>query len=172
MLRQLRHKLTTVAAIAMIAAGIGVAATSAFAASDSKTTTANVAVNSLITLSGLTPAFTLTGDPSATVTAGSAVTMNVTTNSLTGYNVSVQAAADHLQGAPSNTQTIPIGNLKVKGDLATYTSVSNLTPFVVHAQATMSAASGDTLTNAYQVAIPFVPADTYSVQLNYVATAL
>lgn len=147
--------------------------TSAFAG-NSGDTSANAAVSSSITLSGLTPSFTLAGDTNTTVTQNGAVTMNVLTNNLTGYNVTVQAAASTMAGsAAGNTDTIPIGNLKVResgGPL--FTPLSNLVPSIVHAQVTRSASGGDTISNDYQIDIPFVNADTYSVTLNYLASTI
>jgi hypothetical protein len=154
--------------------GLGLAASeggSAYATSSSGNTTANVAVASSITLSGLTSGFTVNGNINQTATNNNAVTMNVLTNNLTGYNVTVQAAAASLSGSAGNTDTIPIADLKVKGPAnAAFTSVSNLTALIVKAQVTASGASGDTITNDYQVDVPNVRADTYSVTLNYVAS--
>jgi len=137
----------------------------------SGTTTARVTVNSSITLSGLTSSFTLTGNTNSTVTSNGAVTMNVLTNNLTGYNVTVQAAAAVLSGTGGNTDTIPIADLKVRetGGVA-FVPLSNVAPVVVHTQVIPSGPSGDNLGNDYQVAIPFVRSDTYSVTLNYVAS--
>jgi hypothetical protein len=144
---------------------------SAGAASSSGSTTARVVVNSTITLSALTPNFTLTGDPNATVTSNGAVTMNVLTDNLTGYNVTVQAAAASLGGSPGNTDTIPIADLRVRETGAgPFLPLSNLAPILVHTQLTRSGLTGDTISNDYQVAIPFVNADTYTVVLNYVAS--
>jgi hypothetical protein len=143
-------------------------------AGNSGNTTANAVVNSSITLSGLTPSFTLTGDPNSTVTQNGAVTMNVFTNNLTGYNVTVQAAAATMTGSVgSNTDSIPVSDLKVRetGGVL-FIPLSNLAPTVVHAQIARSGASGDTISNDYQVAIPFVNADTYSVTLNYLASTI
>jgi hypothetical protein len=147
--------------------------TSAFAG-DSGNTTANAVVNSSITLSGLTPSFTLTGDPSTTVTQNAAVTMNVFTNNLTGYNVTVQAAAAAMTGSVgSNTDSIPVGDLKVRETGgALFLPLSDLAPIVVHAQISRSGSSGDTISNDYQIAFPFVNADTYSVTLNYLASTI
>jgi hypothetical protein len=157
-------------------AGLGLllmVGTSAFAG-NSGNTTANAVVNSSITLSGLTPSFTLTGDANSTVTQNSAVTMNVFTNNLTGYNVTVQAAAATMTAsAPGNTDSIPVTKLKVRetGGLL-FIPLSDLAPRVVHTQITRSGSSGDTINNDYQIDIPFVNADTYSVTLNYLASTI
>lgn len=166
----LRVGLALLAASASLAGSPG----SASALTGNGSTTANVSVNNVLSLTSLTSAFTLTGDPSATVTSNSAVSMKVTTNNAAGYSVTVQAAADQLSGTGSNTETIPLSALKVKGSGSgsTYGALSSTTPVQVHTQSTKSDADGDTITNGYQIAIPFVNADTYSVTLNYVATTL
>lgn len=158
---------------ALVLGGLGLAsmgAGSAFAAPG--TTTANAAVASSITLSGLTAAFTLSGAPGSTPSTNSAVTMNVTTNNRTGYNVTVQSAAATMAAtAVGNTDSIPIANLKVRETgQPTFTSLSSSTANTVHSQATKSAAAGDTVNNDYQIAIPFVNSDTYTATLNYTAS--
>ncbi|WP_338181486.1 hypothetical protein [Jatrophihabitans sp.] len=151
-------------------------------------TTANVGVETAISLSGLTPAFTLTGIPGATVTTGDVpgdqtgpVTFVVTTNNFAGYAVTVGSEDATLTpptpgtGAGQNPDTIPIGNLKVRETGATaFTPVSNLAPdtVTVHSQTVRSAEAGDDLSTDYQVAIPFVNQDTYSATLDYIATTL
>lgn len=145
----------------------------AIGASSSGSTSAEVEVNSSITLSGLPVSFTLTGDPNTTVTSAGAVTMNVLTNNLTGYQVTVQAASGTLTGSVGNPDTIPITNLKVRETGApVFTPMSDLLPSVVHSQLNRSGDSGDTISNDYQVDIPFVNADTYTVTLDYVASTL
>jgi hypothetical protein len=98
---------------AAVGAGLVVAAVlpagQAAAATSPGTTTANVAVGSAITLSNLTTAFTLSGNPGQTITRLGAVTMNVETNNATGYNVTVEAAAPALVGTGTNDDTIPMG---------------------------------------------------------------
>jgi hypothetical protein len=96
----------------------------------------------------------------------------VLTNNLLGYTVTVQAASATLSGTGGNTDTIPIASLGVRetGSPA-FLPVSNVAPVLVHAQVTPSAPAGDTVSNDYQVTIPFVQPDTYSVVLNYTATA-
>jgi hypothetical protein len=160
--------------VMLLATGLALTASvgsASMADSSSGNTTANVAVNSSITLSGLTSSFTLSGDPNSTVTSNGVVTMNVLTNNLTGYNVTVQAAAAVLSGSGGNADSIPISDLRVRetGGLA-FVPLSNLAPVTVHAQITPSGASGDNLSNDYRVVIPFVSADTYSVTLDYVAS--
>jgi len=134
---------------------VGSVAAPALAASTGSTI-ANASVLSTVTLSGLTPSFTMSGDPNSTVTAAGAVAMAVTTNNRTGY-----------------TDSIPIANLKVKetGSAGGYTSLGATTPVTVHSQAGKSLSTGDPVSNDFQLAIPFVNSDTYRVTLNYVAAA-
>jgi hypothetical protein len=135
-------------------------------------TTATVSVNSILTLSGLTDDFTLVGDPSTTAEDTGAVSMNVLTNNLTGYTVSVQAEADALTGATTgNGDTIPIGNLKTKNTSGTYTGLSDTAALTVASSDAKTLELGDTVSNDYSVDIPWVNADTYSVTLNYVLAA-
>jgi large repetitive protein len=144
----------------------------ALAATSPGTTTATANVQASITLSGLTPAFTLTGAPGATATSAAAVTMKVTTNNTLGYTVAVQAAAATMTGATAgNTDTIPVSALTVKENTgATYTALSATAAVTVHSQNGKSVASGDTVTNDMQMAVPFTNSDSYSVALNYIAT--
>jgi hypothetical protein len=151
----------------LIGSGAGVAT----AATSNGTTTANAAVSSSITLSGLTNAFTLTGAPGVTATTTTPVTMNVKTNQLTGYTVTVQASAPVMTAATvGNTDTIAVSYLQVRETGTTpYTGLSAISPVTVHSQATKSASAGDTINNDYSMSVPFVNSDTYSVALTYVA---
>ncbi|MCL9758727.1 hypothetical protein [Frankia sp. AiPa1] len=140
-----------------------------------ESTTANVVVGSSITLTGLVPSFSLTGNPGETVsTTVPPVTMTVATNNNEGYAVTVQPRTPTLNPtAPGNTSTIPIGNLRVReAGTTTFSPLIFGTPVQVHTQATPSAELGDTITNNYQITIPFVIPDTYSAVLDYVATTL
>lgn len=175
-----RRLLTRSALGATIALGFAAAMTgSAIAApgdQSSDTTEANVQVASSITLSGLTPSFTLNGLPGDVVTGNDAVSFSVTTNNIGGYTVTVQAdTATLLPQTAGNGDSIPIANLRVREsaaeDLGAFTSLSSTSSVQVHAQTGQSAETGDALSNDYQVSIPFVNSDTYSVTLNYVATA-
>lgn len=158
---------------AFVLAGLGMfmAQGNAASASNTGSTTANVAVSNAITLSALTPSFTLSGDPGTTVTQNGAVTMNVDTNNATGYTVSVQPAAATLAGTGSNTTTIPVGDLAVRETGQQFFSPLNPAfQLHVYSQNTPSASGGDNLSNDYQIQIPDgTPADSYSVTLNYVA---
>jgi hypothetical protein len=133
-------------------------------------TQGNVAVTTSIALTGLTPSFTLTGIPGATVTGDQAVSMNVETNNLAGYAVTVESTLAALAANTSgNVDSIPIDALSVRE--------SGTTPFTalggtvtVHSQNTRSASGGDSISNDYQIVIPFVNEDTYTTTLDYIAT--
>ena len=151
-------------------AGIGIAALAAGPAYAAGTT-ASVGVGNVLTLSGLTAAFTLSGAPATTQTGLTAVTMNVKTNNRTGYTVTVQAAAATMAGATTgNTDTIPVADLSVRNTATggAYTPLST-TATIVAVTAAKSIGTGDIVSNDYQVVIPWVNADTYSVTLNYIA---
>ncbi|MEU4338486.1 fibronectin type III domain-containing protein [Micromonospora lupini] len=134
------------------------------------TATVVVAAQS-ITLSGLPAGFTLTGRPQQVVGQPEAVTMTVTTNSPTGYAVTVRGLAPELVGAnPENPYTIPIENLRVReSGTSVFRELSDVTPVVVHRQSGPSAPGGDAIGNDYEVSIPAVVADEYSTTLEYVA---
>ncbi|GLZ42382.1 hypothetical protein Acsp05_60060 [Actinokineospora sp. NBRC 105648] len=162
---------------AAVAAFAGMTMGSAVAApgdTDTGSTDANVEVTTSIALTGLTPSFTLSGIPGATVTGLGAVALNVETNNLAGYSVTVQSqTATMVAGAPGNTDSIPIGALSVRETGTTpYTALSSATTATVHSQSTRSAEGGDALSDDYQVDIPFVNEDTYTATLDYVATTL
>jgi hypothetical protein len=172
-----RLVLSSVIGVTSIAALTGVLAGSASAAAGDTspgTTDGHVVVNSAIALTGLTPNFTLTGLPGATVTGTGAVTFNVQTNNLAGYAVTVESQTSTLTPAVgTNTDSIPIGALSVRETGATaFTPLSNTAAVTVHSQNTRSAQLGDALSNDYQVVVPFVNQDVYSATLNYIATTL
>jgi hypothetical protein len=161
----------SIVATALAVAAVGMSAGSASADPDGDTT-ANAVVQSGITLTALTPAFTLTGTPGATVATTTPVTYNVETNNVTGYTVTVQSATATMLPADTvaNPDTIPIGDLTVRESLTTaYTAVNATTGVIVHDQDGRSANGGDALSTDFQMRIPTVNADTYSVTLNYLA---
>jgi hypothetical protein len=135
-------------------------------------TTAHVQVSSEILLTGLTPSFTLAGDPGDTVTSVAPVTMTVTTNNFTGYSVTVGPAVVALTGATvGNTDTIPSSALQVKETAAgTYANLGINAPVTVFTKATASAPTGDPISTTFRITIPFVQPDTYSGAVNYIAT--
>lgn len=141
---------------------------------DTGTTTANVQVDTTITLTALTPAFTLVGVTGSTVTGLSAVTMNVETNNFAGYTVTVQSLTATMTGAnQANADSVPIGALSVRESGTTpFTPMSSEAPVLVHSQSIRSAEGGDALANDYQIVVPFVNEDTYTATLNYIATTL
>ena len=153
-------------------AGLGMAALASVPALAAGTT-ANAEVKGSLTLSGLTSAFTLSGDPGTTQTVPSAVTMNVKANNKTGYNVTVTAAAPTMSGTAGNTDTIPVSALTVKNSTGgTYAPISNSAAVTVATTSTKSAGGGgDTVTNDYRMVIPSVNPDTYSVTLTYLLAA-
>ncbi|GAA1427304.1 hypothetical protein GCM10009616_04110 [Microlunatus lacustris] len=134
---------------------------------------ANVNVNSTITLNLDQGNFDLNGIPGSTVSKAGAVTGVVTTNNAAGYSVGVVAAASTLRPSLSaNTDSIPIANLEVTDSDGDLTPLSPTTPVITNTQDTRSALTGDAFSDDYQVDIPDVNSDTYSVTLNYTATAL
>jgi hypothetical protein len=134
-------------------------------------TQANVSVASAITLTGLTPSFTLSGLPNTTATQDKAVSYRVTTNNTAGYLVSVKPDAATLKPQTAgNPDTIPVSNLEVKPDEGVvWSPLSTADANVVHSKDAPSAAGGDLLQDDYRVNIPNVRSDTYSVMLTYTA---
>lgn len=162
------------AAIAALVVAMGGSASAAPGQIDDGPTEASVEVSSAIALTGLTPSFTLTGLPGATVTGTGAVTFNVATNNLAGYAVTVQSqTATMTPGTVGNTDSIPVGALSVRqtGDI-TFEALSNTEALSVRNQGARSLEAGDDISNDYQVQIPFVNEDTYSATLDYIATTL
>jgi uncharacterized repeat protein (TIGR01451 family) len=140
---------------------------------DPRCATITTIVARSITLTGITNSFTLTGQYNSTVHTDGAVTMTVTTNSTSGYLVTVQARTVSLTGAaPGNTETIPIKQLSVRDNgTLPFLPLSAAVSKVVHQKGTASVPVGDAIRNDYQVDIPFVPADTYSTTLDYIVIA-
>lgn len=141
------------------------------------TTDAHVGVAGAILLSALTPSFTLNGLPGATVNGPAAVTMNVETNNLAGYDVTVQSETETLVADTplTNPDSIPIGALSVrKTGAGGYTPLAGPSgnAVTVITKATRSAAGGDVLSNDYTVDIPFVNTGGYTATLDYIATTL
>ncbi len=169
------RRIVASAAAALLLAGVAGTAYAAPGETASGSTTANVEVLSDITLTGLTSSFLLSGLPGATVALANAVTMNVETNNISGYSVTVQSASANLVPADpvANPDVIGIGALSVEGPATGgLVPVSAAAATTVATKATRSADGGDTISNDYSVDIPFVNADTYSTTLNYVATTL
>jgi len=151
-----------------------VVSTPAHADNASGDTQANVSVTGAITLTALTGAFTLSGIPGAVAEDIGAVTMTVTTNNFAGYAVTVAPLSSDMTAATSgNADTIPTSDLNVRltGGGA-YSPLAFGTPLEVVSKASRSASGGDSISNDYQITIPFVTPDTYTATLEYVATTL
>jgi hypothetical protein len=159
------------AVLASVVAGGGVASADA-GSTASANTNASVTVDPEISFGGITDGFNLEGLPGANVEQNNAVNMNVVTNNLAGYDVTVQSMSPALQPSLSgNPDTIPLSDLLVSGDSSN--GFQPLTGSVlVHTQDQRSAEAGDALSNDYEVNVPFVNQDTYSTTLNYIATTL
>jgi hypothetical protein len=167
--------LTLVGAATTIGA-LGYGASPAQADTSTGSTTANVEVTSSISLTNLTPSFTLAGPPGSVPTTGAnPVTMTVTTNNFAGYNVTVVPHSGILTGAiPGNTDSISSNALEVDGPAqgGAYVHLTFGTPTVVATKASVSAPTGDPIINNYRITVPAVRPDTYSGVLDYVATTL
>jgi hypothetical protein len=167
--------LTLSGAAALIGA-LGYHVPAAQADTDAGSTTANVDVTSAITLTNLTPSFTLSGSPGTDVTTDvTPVTLTVTTNNFAGYNVTVVPhTASLTPGIVGNTDVIAFSDLKVNGPIqgGTFAPLTFGTPLVVATKATASASDGDPITNDYKITVPFVRPDTYTGTLDYVTTTL
>lgn len=181
-----RHTARRAVLVGLSAAGLmggmtGLAGVAQAASGDTSTQAlvANVQVGSAITLTNLTPGFTLIGNPGQTVDTSTATGIDnpqnytVTTNNNAGYTVTVLSrTATMVAQRAGNTDSIPIGDLNVTDNTGAYTPLIAGTPVLIHTQAVRSATGGDNLSSDYQITIPFVQDDTYSATLDYVATAL
>lgn len=173
-----RRRMVRALAVSAAAALVAMSGAPAMAAPGDVATdsvTANVNVSSIITLALDQSSFDLNGAPSSTVSKTGAVTGTVTTNNAAGYSVGVVAAADTLQPTlGGNADSIPIANLEVHNAAGVYTALSEdpIAPVITTTTTARSALTGDAFSDDYQVAIPDVNSDTYSVVLDYTATAL
>ena len=141
---------------------------------DTRCTNTVVTTFPFITLTNLTPNFTLTGLPNTTAEMNNAVTMTVTTNCVTGYTVTAQATGPTLTpNLSNNPNSIPVGALKAREHgTSAFTSLSASSAVVLHSQHTASAAAGDAISNDYELAVPVVESGTYSVTINYIAMTM
>jgi len=172
--RLIRNSLIGAAAAALCLGALAAPA-SADPLTSGQSTTAHVGVTAGITMTGLTPSFTLTGTPGSTQTGVGAVTFNVETNNVAGYAVTVQSTAATMLPADTgaNMDSIPIAALTVRETGgSTFDGLSSTAALQVHTQAERSANGGDSLSNDFRLRIPVVNADTYSATLNYVASTL
>lgn len=160
--------------VATVIGGLATGANAIPGQTATASTEANVIVGSSISLTNIVPSFSLTGNPGETIsTTVPPVTMTVTTNNNEGYAVTVEPRTATLNPTtPGNTDTIPIGDLEVREGTTPFTPLVFGTPVQVHSQVVPSAELGDTITNEFQITIPFVIPDTYSAVLDYVATTL
>lgn len=166
---------TAIAAVALTGF-VGLAGSASAAPGDS--VDVSVEVGSVLDLVISTDDFELNGPAGATVDLTGAVAYTVTTNNNTGYSVTVEASADVLTGASTadGTDTIPVGAITVEQADSIVDGPQPIEgptgdPVELHTQATRSLAAGDNFSNDYSIVIPFVTPDTYSVSLNYLATA-
>ncbi len=162
------HSLTVGGGLLAAAGLMATLAVGPAAFADTAPTTANAQIASTITLTG-DAAFTLAGAPGDVTTSTSALTAE--SNSGTGYNVTVLADQATLAGTGTNTDTIPVGSLKVADSASTLTALSTTVPVTVRTQATSSIEGGDVFAASYQLTMPFVDADTYSGGLTFTAAA-
>ncbi|GAA5769112.1 hypothetical protein [Streptosporangium roseum] len=139
----------------------------------SDTTEARVVVTGAITLTDLTPSFTLTGRPRQTVDTADPVSFTVTTNNFAGYTVTVFPATGELLGTAGNPETIPVSSLLVEQiPGGPFVPLALGDPVEVFRKTAPSAADGDDFSHNYRITIPFVRPDTYTGTINYVATTL
>lgn len=143
------------------------------AASNPSCVTSVVVSASTLSLTDLTPAFTLAGAPGDTAEQEDAVTMTVTTNSFGGYAVTVQAAQDAMDPqTPGHADRIPIELLEVRENgTSDFSPLSADHALTVHQQNRPSQPHGDAVSNDYRMQIPFVESDTYTTTLDYIVTA-
>ncbi|HUK67816.1 MAG TPA: hypothetical protein VLW50_03515 [Streptosporangiaceae bacterium] len=149
-------------------------------------------VGPAISLVDNTPSFSLDGNIGDTPVADAAVSLTVTTNNSNGYNVTVTpvtvggalptgATGNLVSETKGNNDTISVGDISVEETPGVGVGASGspgfqaLTPagLQVYTQSVASAAGGDTLSNDYEynTGIPNVANGTYTVQLDYLATA-
>ncbi len=142
-------------------------------AANARCSTSTAIDDSTLTLTGLTPSFTLTGPPDSTVEQEAAVTLTVTTNNPGGYTVLVRGTDQQLRAASGSTDTIGLERLGVRASGSTdpFQPLSTDQGVLVHRQDRASAPGGDAVSTDYQVRVPFVDSDRYSTTLEYIVTA-
>lgn len=153
------------AAAALAAASL--AGTAAFASTDAVTVEANV--TDTITLVANDATIALDGAPGDTAQAAS--TLTVTTNNFSGYNVTATPGAAALEGSTvGNTDTIDIGALQLNSVAMAHDGETG-TASEIYSQAEQSAEGGDPVNVDFDLAVPFVAADLYTVGLTFTASA-
>ncbi|GAA2014299.1 hypothetical protein JL107_13840 [Nakamurella flavida] len=168
----LRTAVVGSAAAALVLGSAAVASAAPGDVSNTQDTQANVQVDGIIILSGLTPTFTLAGPSDQLATA--TVNYTVETNNPGGYSVTVIATAPNLLPADqsANPDVVPVSLITADDGTVAGGPLSDTVPLEVHNQGLRSAPGGDNLSTDYSVIIPLVNEDTYSGTLTYVATAL
>ena len=136
-------------------------------------TDATVIVETGILLEGLPAGVSLTGQPGETATNATPFEYTVYSNDTSGYTVTVQAqTASLIQNGGADT--IEVGRLLVQdgGNVPTHTwaGLSSTTPTPVYTNENQSATDGDLLSTDFQMKIPVVDSDTYTVTLNYLVS--
>lgn len=155
---------------ALVAAAT-LSATPAQAQEDEDSTTANVTVDAMITITDLTESFDLVGEPGDEVTTDPSVSLTVTTNAETGYTVTVEPDDEDLVPADpvENEDVIPFSDLEVELQDESFTPLTPGTPIEIYSEEEPTDDTGDLIEHDYQITIPFVNPDTYSGDITYIA---
>ena len=170
-----RYSSRRLAALTALAAGASVLTALPATRAQADTVGATVTVTAALTLA-LTGAVSLTGAPGDTPVQVDAVQLVVTTNNLTGYNVTVTpdaaTSSGHRPGRCPSTASRCSITPSSAAPPSTYTSLTFPSPLTIHNQATPSAPAGDTFANNYRITIPAGAAPgTYTGTITYLATA-
>jgi hypothetical protein len=157
------------AVVCVLTAGLLCAPATAAAAQPDAT----VEITTVLTLTGLTPSFALTGEP-GTVVSADLVALNVATNDLAGYVVTIQSRTPAMVAATrGNEDSIPIGAVSVRDSGAqSFSSLSDTRPVTVHRRSGPTGEAGEDVGNEFRAAFPEVEKDTYIATLDYVAATL
>lgn len=180
--RRSRRAITWTAAVGVLL-GLGPAAP-AWADSDTDSVTANVEVESGVTILDLSDSFTLRGLPGSVQTTSVApnspdVVLTAVTNNPTGYNVVISpnppvGAETEPNLHATGGGVIPFRLLEVApvtaGVVGAYQAV--LPNTTVHTQATPAGVTGDVLTNRYRMRIPNVAEGLYTGVITYTVSTL
>jgi hypothetical protein len=120
-----------------------------------------------ISLTDVPTGFTLAGEPYETVTSDGVVAMTVTTNSPTGFLVTLQPVSTVFDSTTADGETIPISALKVRQTgTSSFTALSS-EALTTYLQTGPSTPGGVAVSNDFQMVIPFVPPGTYTATLDY-----
>jgi large repetitive protein len=86
--------------------------------------------------------------------------------------VTVQAATSTLVPTAGNPDSIPISSLLTReSGTSLFSPLSSTTPLQLYQQHTASAPGGETISNDYQMLVPFVRPDTYTTTLNFIVSS-